>query len=38
MSQIPGEAFKRQNESPDEEFHRVPRLVIYINAQNYKTT
>lgn len=38
ISQILGEAFRRQNESPDEEFYRVPRLVTHINAQNYKTT
>lgn len=29
MSQIPGEAFRRQNESPNEEFYRVPRLVTH---------
>ena len=38
MSQISKEAFRRQNESPEEVFYRVPRLVTHINAQNYKTT
>ncbi|MGB3681207.1 MAG: methyltransferase domain-containing protein [Rubrobacteraceae bacterium] len=31
MSEIPSEAFRRQDESPDEEFYRTPRLVTHID-------
>ena len=31
MSQIPDQAFRRQDESPDEEFYRTPRLVTHID-------
>ena len=31
MSQFPQEAFRRQDESPDEEFYRTPRLVTHID-------
>lgn len=31
MSQIPDQAFRRQDESPDEEFYRMPRLVTHID-------
>jgi hypothetical protein len=37
MSLTPSEAFRRYDETPDEEFYSVPRLVTHINAQNYKT-
>lgn len=38
MVRIPEEAFRRQDESPDEEFYRIPQLVTHINAPNYKTS
>lgn len=31
MSEIPDQAFKRQDEAPDEEFYRTPRLVSHID-------
>ena len=31
MPQIPEEAFRRADETPDEEFHRTPRLVNHID-------
>ena len=31
MSEMPREAFRRQDESPDEEFYRTPRLVTHID-------
>ncbi len=31
MSKIPQRAFRRQDESPDEEFYRTPRLVTHID-------
>lgn len=31
MPQFPAEAFRRQDESPDEEFYRTPRLVTHID-------
>ncbi len=31
MSEIPRKAFRRQDESPDEEFYRTPRLVTHID-------
>ena len=31
MSQLPAGAFRRQDESPDEEFYRTPRLVTHID-------
>ena len=31
MSQIPEEAFRRIDETPDEEFYRTPRLVTHID-------
>lgn len=31
MSQIPDRAFRRQDESPDEEFYSFPRLVTHID-------
>lgn len=31
MSEIPVEAFRRQDESPDEDFYRTPRLVTHID-------
>ncbi len=31
MSQIPEEAFRRYDETPDEEFYRTPRLVTHID-------
>jgi hypothetical protein len=31
VSQIPDRAFRRQDESPDEEFYRTPRLVTHID-------
>ena len=31
MAKIPREAFSRQDESPDEEFYRTPRLVTHID-------
>jgi len=37
MSGTPVNAFSRYDETPDEEFYIVPRLVTHINAQNYKT-
>lgn len=33
MSEIPQRAFRRQDESPDEEFYRTPRLVTHIDDQ-----
>jgi SAM-dependent methyltransferase len=33
MSSLPGEAFRRYDETPDEEFYRIPRLVIHIDDQ-----
>jgi hypothetical protein len=37
MSQLPAGAFRRYDETPDEEFYNVPRLFTHINATNYKT-
>ena len=37
MPRTPSEAFRRYDETPDEEFYGVPRLVTHINAPNYKT-
>ena len=31
MSQFPSETFRRQDESPDEQFYRTPRLVTHID-------
>jgi SAM-dependent methyltransferase len=31
MSSLPGEAFRRYDETPDEEFYRTPRLVTHID-------
>lgn len=31
MSQFPAKAFRRQDESPDEQFYRTPRLVTHID-------
>lgn len=31
MAEIPNQAFTRQDESPDEEFYRTPRLVTHID-------
>jgi len=31
LPRIPEEAFRRTDESPDEEFYRTPRLVTYID-------
>jgi SAM-dependent methyltransferase len=31
MPQFPAEAFRRQDEAPDEEFYRTPRLVTHID-------
>ena len=31
MSQLPAEAFRRYDESPDEEFYRLPRFVTHID-------
>lgn len=31
MSEVPQKAFRRQDESPDEEFYRTPRLVTHID-------
>jgi SAM-dependent methyltransferase len=31
VSEIPQQAFRRQDESPDEEFYRTPRLVTHID-------
>ena len=33
MSGLPEEAFRRQDESPDEEFYRTPRLVTHIDER-----
>jgi SAM-dependent methyltransferase len=33
MSSLPGEAFRRYDETPDEEFYRNPRLVTHIDDQ-----
>ncbi len=33
MARIPEEAFRRQDESPDEEFYRIPRLVTHIDER-----
>jgi hypothetical protein len=38
MSQFPAGAFRRYNETPDERFYSIPRLVAHINAPNYKNT
>ncbi len=38
MVSLPEEAFRRYDETPDEEFYQTPRLVTHINAQNYKTS
>ena len=35
---LPAEAFRRYDETPDEEFYKIPRLVTQINASNYKTS
>ncbi len=37
MSQSPAGAFRRYNETPDERFYSIPRLVAHINAPNYRT-
>jgi hypothetical protein len=37
MSRFPAEAFRRYDETPDEELYKTPRLVTHINAPNYKT-
>jgi len=34
---MPEQAFRRYDETPDEEFYSVPRLVTYGNAYKYKT-
>lgn len=31
MSRLPGEAFRRADETPDEDFYRTPRLVTHID-------
>jgi hypothetical protein len=31
MSMLPGEAFRRADETPDEDFYRTPRLVTHID-------
>src|ERR687894_1748319 len=31
MSRLPAEAFRRYDESPDEEFYRLPRFVTHID-------
>jgi hypothetical protein len=31
LPQIPEEAFRRTDETPDEEFYRTPRLVTHID-------
>jgi hypothetical protein len=31
LSRFPGEAFRRTDETPDEEFYRTPRLVTHID-------
>ena len=33
MSRLPPEAFRRYDESPDEEFYRLPRIVTHIDDQ-----
>ncbi len=33
MARIPKEAFRRQDETPDEEFYRTPRLVTHIDER-----
>jgi hypothetical protein len=33
MSSLPGEVFRRYDETPDEEFYRTPRLVTHIDNQ-----
>ena len=33
MTEIPAEAFRRQDESPDEEFYRTPRIVTHIDER-----
>jgi hypothetical protein len=38
MSRIPGQAFRRYDETPDEEFYSVPRLVTHVNVTDYNTT
>ena len=38
MSRIPGQAFRRYDETPVEEFYSVPRLITHINVTDYKTT
>ena len=38
MSQLPAGAFRRYDETPDEEFYNVPRLVTHLNVPNYKTS
>ena len=30
MSRLPADAFRRYDESPDEEFYRLPRFVTHI--------
>jgi hypothetical protein len=37
-SRVPEEAFRRSDETPDEEFYGVPQLVTHINTSNYKTS
>ena len=37
MSGLPEEAFRRQDESPDEEFYRTPRLVTHIDDRAIAT-
>ena len=37
MSQSPAGAFRRYNETPDERFYSIPRLVAHINAPNYNS-
>jgi hypothetical protein len=31
LPQIPGEAFRRTDETPDEEFYRTPRIITHID-------
>jgi hypothetical protein len=38
MSRIPEQAFRRYDETPDEEFYSVPRLVTHVNVTDHKTT
>jgi hypothetical protein len=38
MSHILEEAFRRYDETPDEKFYSLPRLVTHINTPNYKTS